>query len=502
MFTGDEANLIIPLLQYKIQNILFCYDEQICPPLLLFCQKIIANLFGINEYTMRLIPCCAGILGCILFHILAARFLTSKISILFADFLFCTNMAIFEFSALFKPYIIDVLFAIIILILTKKVILDNYDIYKPKYLLLFTVFSFISFLSSFTSVFLIASLFFCLIIKFIISRNKNIKTNILPAIVLIIINCIFLEVYYIFYLHQIHNWEHLYICWHVDYGFFPNTIRELAQLVNFFFDDATYFGICKNNCLIIASSVLFILGIISFFVQIKQNKENRKNEFFKFLILILPVIIVLIFSLFGLYPFQHRLVLFLLPAIILIICNSIELFGGKNIMVSLIFITGFIISFSVYIFNTQILKIYKNFLKDNTSIFYMPDWRPLYLYMKDKITEDDLLIIKPYYMMQMYVYNHMYQYKPKNIIITGDYPKLLDVNNTDYIISRIKKYNYFYMLEIEENLEYIKELQYYIKANYTCEIITRYDYIKFVKCTYKDNRKDLNTGREKRNFTV
>ena len=76
-FWGDEANLVIPLLQHTYKNILFSYEEigELAPPFFMFAEKIMINLFGLSEYSVRVIPLVSGIFSCGIFYLIVDKLL-------------------------------------------------------------------------------------------------------------------------------------------------------------------------------------------------------------------------------------------------------------------------------------------------------------------------------------------------------------------------------------------------------------------------------------------
>ena len=93
-FTGDEANIIIPLMQNNIENVMFAFKypgEQV-PPLYCLIQKFIANIAGINEYSMRFLSLLFGIINLFVFIQFSKEFLNKKLSIIFAIALFAINL--------------------------------------------------------------------------------------------------------------------------------------------------------------------------------------------------------------------------------------------------------------------------------------------------------------------------------------------------------------------------------------------------------------------------
>ena len=89
----DECSLALNIFD---NNNIFAYFKplnytQAAPPLFMIATKIITNIFGINEYTLRFIPLLSGILSIPAFYILSRRFISNIWVILIANLLFAIN---------------------------------------------------------------------------------------------------------------------------------------------------------------------------------------------------------------------------------------------------------------------------------------------------------------------------------------------------------------------------------------------------------------------------
>ena len=89
--------------------------DQAASPLFLWGEKLMSQLFGMNERAFWLLPFVAGILALILFVPLARRFLPGWVGVIVIAS-FCIAPTLVHFSANAKPYIGDLTFALAILL--------------------------------------------------------------------------------------------------------------------------------------------------------------------------------------------------------------------------------------------------------------------------------------------------------------------------------------------------------------------------------------------------
>ncbi len=447
IFSGDESNLVIPLLQHHIHNILFQYNEvgELAPPFFFFIQKTISNIFGINEYSLRILPLLASILSTIIFTFTAQKFLKKKLSIIIAVFLFSINMALFEYSAMFKPYSTDVLITttLIYLCVNDKIKLFNFKDKSILNILCTTLFFSFLFLTSMSAIFIIPALLLAVLIKELLNKSIKAVKNI---IITSILNFGVITIYYYYFLSKLNHQEYLHYLWKQDYGFFPNTHKELATLFNFFFDDASYWGI-TNNFVIACMFLLLLLGLTAYIIDIVKNHE--KNLCFSLSIILIPILGMLLAGALGIYPFQHRIILFLLPLFIILISKNFDFTDKRNMLYGIIAFCLLI----TYFIHSNIIQNYKAIFKNKILIYNPYDFRHIYKELK-AIDNNKLIVVGTSLFLQVYVYNHIYNFKPKNILMTNHYPGLSTVKNMEYINKKINNEDNFYILYDKTDQEF------------------------------------------------
>lgn len=225
-FGGDEANLVIPLIQHSYKNILFVYDElgELAPPLFFFAEKIITNIFGISEYSVRIIPFVSSVISCVLYYFFCERLLNRGGSKLFALLMFSLSSPLIFFAGFYKPYSSEVAVSMIALyILCFKV---DFKDKSPRFYFAVSLFCLLCFLASYQSVFIIYSCLTILLLhNFLFEKNMQTLKNILR---LTAFNSIYLLLYYHFFLYKMRTQIHLNYLWTTDYSFFPDTWKDLG----------------------------------------------------------------------------------------------------------------------------------------------------------------------------------------------------------------------------------------------------------------------------------
>lgn len=331
----DEASLALNILEKDYVGLLQKLDYvQAAPPLFLLITKFLTELFGNSEYVLRLLPFISGVLSLFLFYKIANEFL-NKGEIPIALALLSFTYYNIYYSAEFKQYSLELLFAIIILLFGIKLYKSNYSNYN---ILLSTIMGSIAVWFSHTSVFILAGVGLALLLKLYISDNLSKGLKIKKIIYLIL----------------------GYLIWIVSFAFqYFLIIREAAenQFYNFWqgyffpfpplsiYDIKEYFALLAKF-IINPLGFNYALGVVVFFILIGEYFLWKEKDKIYFYLSNLPVMILIIFSILNIYPFAARLVLFITPIFYLIISigiyNIFTFFAKQNkelIAILLIFIT-------------------------------------------------------------------------------------------------------------------------------------------------------------------
>lgn len=339
---GDEAALAFNVCNKSYKELFGGLDIlQASPVGFTIIVKYLLNLVNpqtdfFRDFTLRVIPFISGILVMPLFYYLVKLiFKDDKKAILISLFFLLLNPCAVAYSAQFKQYSTELLCSILLFICFYKLL--TLDKYKWQYSLICAVVPWFSY----SSFFILATGFLCLLIK---NWRLCIKT-----LVPVCISCI---IYYFASLKSVFavNLQNMVICWNDCYGF-----MDLHHPLRFFFKFGEVFAFGK----------LFsgLCGFVFFAIYIKYcfYKDNHLRK----TMLFLPLGLIILASLMHKYAIQGRLVLFLLPAFAIItaimkdrLARSLELVMAIFMAVSLFSYTPTDISYS---YSRQIV----NYLKDN-----------------------------------------------------------------------------------------------------------------------------------------
>lgn len=276
---------------------------QMGPPMFLASSKVFINIFGYSEIVYRLLPFLAGSASIISFYFLLKQCLNSKLAIAASLILFSANMPLINYSFEFKPYELDVFLTILSLLIFIHLSKYLNEIRLKEYIL-YSLYFIACPWFSIVSVFTIAGGFLSLIFRNFRSNIKNIFFLLLP-----------ISVSYFVYLktYVISNYtdstgKNMLSYWQT--GFLNH------DLSNFFFlivEGIKYLFYPAHFALFII--ILIVLGI---FIFLKENTNNflevSAYSFF----------IILIFAYFNVYPFQGRLIIYIMPIILILITKPLD----------------------------------------------------------------------------------------------------------------------------------------------------------------------------------
>lgn len=274
---------------------------QMAPPFFMVLTKLTTNIFGISDFSLRILPFLAGVTSIIAFYFLAQKTLKSKAVVLWAVFFFAINQRMINYSFEFKPYSFDVLFAIICVLFFMNLDLEKLNVKKAVlYGILLSLVPWFSF----TSVFVIAGGSINMLFKIIKAKNKNFH---LPFTIfhlpLLISGLIYLKLYLMnnyMGTHMVNYWQDSFLS--------VNPVMFLVLLINnirYFFHPMPY---------VLFALILFVWGIGIF--------QKEKSEFLK--ISVTSFVLLVVASLLHIYPFNTRLILFLLPMFLLLMMKPLD----------------------------------------------------------------------------------------------------------------------------------------------------------------------------------
>ena len=306
----DEVNLALNLVERSYQELLQPLDyNQAAPPGFLWIEKFAIQVFGNNEYALRLFPLISGIIAIFLFYKLAYDYASNKLVAPIAIALFCCLRYTVYYSVELKQYSSDLMFALLLFLILSP--LRNQHLSK-RTILLVSLLGAICIWFSHPSIFVLAAVE---LITFITTPIKNwhrIITNRFPIYLTWLISFAFL--YLLTIVPTLSNQE-LVSSWGTRY---PDSVFDilwgLDALGRFFYRPLGFFGF-RDGIAIFA----FLIGCVACYRQtpIKLLQLNA------------PLLITLMAAYLQKYPFRERLILFLVPFATLIIAEGIGYLIGQ-----------------------------------------------------------------------------------------------------------------------------------------------------------------------------
>jgi hypothetical protein len=300
---GDELMLALNIVERSYADFLKPLDHiQAAPPAFLWVERLSVDLFGNNEYALRLFPLISGIISLIAFYKLA-QWTVSAIAVPIAVLLFaCLRYPVYYATEL-KQYSSDVMVALLLSLLL--IALQGQMLSKGRSLLLGLIGA-VAVWFSHPAIFVLGGMETANLITTPAEKRKAILLNRWPSYLIWLISFGGL---YVSLTSKVAANQVLQRQWGKEY---PDSIFDIPWLLDsfgrFFYRPMGFSGIGDG-----IAYVAFVIGCIVFF------KINRN----KFLVLISPIAATLVATYLHKYPFRGRLILFLTPFVILIIAEGI-----------------------------------------------------------------------------------------------------------------------------------------------------------------------------------
>lgn len=299
----DEAFLALNIINKSWLELLNPLDyNQAAPVGFLLIEKLITQIFGASEYSLRLFPLISGIISLLLFY-QVARWLLKTQTVPIALGLFAISDRLIYFSSEVKQYSIDVaitllLYLAIINLLSKKLAV------LPTICL--GILGAIAVWISHSAVFVLAGTGLSLIL---FALHKKEWSKVIKYLVSSAIWVLSFLIFYFVSLRELSNNEYLVNSWNAAHNAFmplpPTSLSNISWFINTFFEIFNYpLGLLSG-----IAALSFIVGCIHMF---RYNKEN-------FTIIVSPILIALLASGLHKYPFEGHLLLFTVPMFLLII---------------------------------------------------------------------------------------------------------------------------------------------------------------------------------------
>lgn len=413
-FFTDEILLAQNIFERSYIGLLFpLYYFQSAPFLFLVAEKLFISFVGINELSFRFIPFLSSLISVYLFYLVVKEIFQTRIAKIVALFTFGISYQLLFYAQVFKQYSTDVLITLSILLISIKILRNELtgkmQIGIAGIWLFCVLFSFPACITIVTVA--IAS---CIYSK---CKDKS-NLSLIPANVYILF-------YGIIHLNTSQS-EYLLEYWKKGFAIFSSEIYK----INFDFLFHYYSH----------PSLLLILLIIGFYYLYKRNRLC-------FVQILSTFILTLILAYLKIYPFERRLILFLLP--FLIIVSVFPLDNLKRNWLSFLCVV-----LSLIFFGSGYLNFTKEFVSGNVS-YLRQDVKPILSVVTTNCTKTPLYLY--YGSLTAYSYYSKLYKLPKAII--GTYPK--DENlSKDYLLSDLEHLNKgsYYLMFVKGTWTYDKDL--------------------------------------------
>ena len=304
-FWADEASLAFNLVTRSFSGLTQPLDyHQGAPVGFLFIEKIFILILGNNEYAMRLFPLVSGILAIYVLYLLAKTYI--GLSGLFALLAFSVGWNLIYYSSELKQYSSDVMIALLLVYLASRCIRKKV---QARDFLLLGIGGAIAIWVSHPSVFVLAGIGLVLFIE------KLTKREYVPFPWIFAMGIVWIGLFavdYFIFLRPLAADEYLQNYWGKafmplppwsDLGWFEKTFYSILLMSLHTYISAVYIVL-----------ILLLIGSTSLLFRSRNIA----------LLFLSPALIVLIASGFEAYPLKDRFMLFLIPFFLLILAEGLR----------------------------------------------------------------------------------------------------------------------------------------------------------------------------------
>ncbi len=356
------------------------------------------TLFGNSDLILRLFPFVCGVASLWLFYQMAKAYISPK-AVPLALLFFAISGSLIHYASEFKQYSSDVTIAILLFLLAAYVLKHTLTITR---ILLLALVGSLAVWFSHSSAFILAVIGGYLIVFYGFERQW--KSMFTIAIITLMWLCSFLAMYLMttgggineatpitqYHLHVWNSWG----------AFMPSpfSMAGLKWIYHNYFQMFDYPG---SLGLTSVAGVVFMIGCIAMLGHQKQS----------LFLLTLPIVLTALVSFFYRYPFQGRMILFLLPSLYLILAEGIMQIELKllaypktaivTIVTQVILVAALIINLNPYQHTHQEMKQILSYVqtrqqpKDRIYLYHWAEPAFRYYAADYQLSYDDCHIITP-----------------------------------------------------------------------------------------------------------
>ncbi|OUS02035.1 hypothetical protein A9Q86_05130 [Flavobacteriales bacterium 33_180_T64] len=302
----DEALLSISIVDRNYAELLLPLErDQVAPIGFLFIENFFATLFGNTDWSLRIFPFLSFLCSIGLIYKLNKLLFKTSIIALISAALFCLNTFILYYSIEVKQYMSDTFICLLVLVSA----LSYFNTKTRVSLIIYTCISFLSVWFSNIAVIMLFAVGLVGVYDIIIKEKLKSLSGLLPIISGL---CSFL-LYYSLFIYKHPARDAMTVYWIDNVGFLYQDVFswEFRYFLRTRIQSILYVLLEVGNYWIFTLFFLCI-GFIS-------NLRHKKA----LVLLIAPMCIHLGLSYFKLYPFDRRLILYLIPLLVTLVAVGI-----------------------------------------------------------------------------------------------------------------------------------------------------------------------------------
>jgi len=310
---NDETELVMNILRLSPMELLKpLRDYQTAPIGFLWLEKLSAHYLGTSEMALRLVPLLCGLGSLFLLVALARRFLDAA-TIPLAVGLFAISDPLVYYASEVKQYSGDVAVALLLYLVTESL----FDSHPRLVRLIFaTLAGCVAIWFSFSAVFVLAGIGLAALW---VAVKKNVKPSMLRLSVPAMFWAGSFLLYYVASLRESARVNHGLMMYWRD-AFAPIPPKSVSDVLWY---KQSFFGIFSFPAGLTFTGIAAVAAVIG-------ANEFRKRDQGKFLCLILPIMVALLASSVHRYPFQGRLLLFLVPSLFFFLALGLQTIKRKT----------------------------------------------------------------------------------------------------------------------------------------------------------------------------
>ena len=331
----DEASLALNILNAGYLELLKpLKSSQAAPIIFLFSEKFFSILIPNSDYGLKIVPLLSYFASFFFFYKILQQIFNNTYTTIFALSLFVFNATLIYYSSEVKQYMCDVF----VITSIYYIILKKYNKVQNKYYLIGIIGALSFFLSHITPIILLSCGIYLVYVDCI---NKNLKLKYIIGLLLVWTLTFLLYYYFFVYKHPAaDNFK--------GYWLKMNTFMPINPL------NIDFYQFHFDKIKMIFSQLISVGNIGRYFIAILYlvgfSCLIYKRNFEIIILLFFPIFIHLLISSFELYPFDLRLILYLIPTIIIVAAYGFEYFNDmifKDLKIDRLRFLSILIPFSI-----------------------------------------------------------------------------------------------------------------------------------------------------------